>query len=251
MSVAQPKRALVTGSTRGIGRAAAEALLRDGFEVVLHGRRADDVARAVEAMGGAAKRVSGAAGALSKRADVQRIAAEAGEVDVLVNSAGVFAERALGTIGAQGFRNTIEVNVTAPWLLTRALLAGLRRRRGVVVNVGSDAGQLGFSGGSVYCASKGAIAGLTRALAIELAPDVRTICIAPGPVQTDMMEASVARAPDRAAALQQWADYTHLRRVAAPQEIAEVIAFAASERASFATGAIWLVDGGVTAGKRV
>ncbi len=110
---------------------------------------------------------------------------------------------------------------------------------------------LGFAGGSVYCASKGALAGLTRALAVELAPDVRTICIAPGPVQTDMMEASVAKAPDRAAALQQWAGYTHLRRVARPEEIGEIVAFAASERASFATGAVWMVDGGVTAGKRV
>jgi NAD(P)-dependent dehydrogenase (short-subunit alcohol dehydrogenase family) len=127
----------------------------------------------------------------------------------------------------------------------------LRRRRGVVVNVGSDSGVLGFSGGAAYCASKGAIAGLTRALAVELAPDVRTICIAPGPVETDMMEASVARAPDRDAALRQWADYTHLRRVAKPEEIGEVIAFAASDRASFATGAVWMLDGGVTAGKRI
>ena len=242
------KRALVTGSTRGIGRAAAKALLRDGFDLIVHGRRQADVEAVVQELGAAAR---GVAGELSHREDVHRIAVEAGEVDVLVNSAGVFEERMLGSIGARGFRETIEVNVTAPWLLTRALLDGLRRRKGVVVNVGSDSGVLGFAGGAVYCASKGALAGLTRALAVELAPDVRTICIAPGPVQTDMMEASVAKAADRATALQQWADYTHLRRVARPEEIGEVIAFAASERASFATGAIWLVDGGVTAGKRV
>ncbi len=245
------KRALVTGSTRGIGRAAAVALLRDGFQVVLHGRRRADVDETIRQLGGSAKGVTGVAGELSRREDVRRIAAEAGEIDVLVNSAGVFKERMLGSIGAVGFRETIEVNVTAPWLLTRALLDGLRRRKGVVVNVGSDSGVLGFAGGTVYCASKGALAGLTRALAVELAPDVRTICIAPGPVQTDMMEESIAKAPDRAAALEQWADYTHLRRVARPEEIGEIIAFAASDRASFATGAVWMVDGGVTAGKRV
>lgn len=245
------KRALVTGSTRGIGRAAAVALMRDGFEVIVHGRRRGDVDSAVRELGGPAMGVSGVAGELSRREDVHRIANEAGEIDVLVNSAGVFKERMLGSIGAAGLRETMEVNVTAPWLLTRALLDGLRRRKGVVVNVGSDSSVLGFAGGSVYCASKGALAGLTRALAVELAPDVRTICIAPGPVETDMMEASVAKAPDRAAALQQWADYTHLRRVAKPEEIGEMIAFAASSKASFATGAIWMVDGGVTAGKRV
>jgi len=245
------KRALVTGSTRGIGRAAAVALLRDGFEVILHGRRAGDVAKAVAELGGSAKHVTGVAGELSQRVDVHRIAAEVGEVDVLVNSAGVFEELRLGAIGPVRFRETIEVNVTAPWLLTRTLLEGLRRRRGVVVNVGSDSGVLGFAGGVTYCASKGAIVGLTRALAVELAPDLRTICIAPGPVQTDMMDDSVARAPDRDAALQQWADYTHLRRVAKPEEIGEMIAFAASDRASFATGAVWLLDGGVTAGKRI
>lgn len=245
------KRALVTGSTRGIGRATAATLLRDGFEIIVHGRRADDVARVVAELGGATRTVSGVAGELSRREDVRRIAGEADEVDVLVNAAGIFEEERLGGIGPAGFRETIEVNVTAPWLLTQALLDGLRRRRGIVINVGSDSGVLGFAGGAVYCASKGALAGLTRALAVELAPDVRTICIAPGPVATDMMEASVARAPDRAAALRQWADYTHLRRVARPEEIAEVIAFAASDRASFATGAVWLVDGGVTAGRKM
>jgi NAD(P)-dependent dehydrogenase (short-subunit alcohol dehydrogenase family) len=241
----------VTGSTRGIGRATAAALLRDGFAVVVHGRRADEVERAVAELGGPARSVSGVAGELSGRLDVHRIAAAAGDVDVLVNCAGVFEERMLGDIGPKGFRDTVEVNVTAPWLLTRALLEGLKRRRGVVINVGSDAGVLGFAGGAAYCASKGALAGLTRALAVELAPHVRSICVAPGPVATDMMEASIARAPDRTAALQQWADYTHLGRVAKPEEIAEVIAFAASDRASFATGAVWLVDGGVTAGRKM
>jgi NAD(P)-dependent dehydrogenase (short-subunit alcohol dehydrogenase family) len=245
--MAKGKRILVTGSTRGIGRAAAECLIEAGAEVIVHGRRADDVGRVVGETGAHA----GIAGDLASRGDVARIAAEAGEVDILVNSAGLFHEVALADLDARRWAETMEVNLTAPYLLARALLTGLRRRKGLIVNVASDAGVLGFAGGTVYCASKGALIGLTKALAVELAPDVRAIAISPGPVATDMMMANVAKAPDRQAELDRWAAYTHLNRVAAPREIGAVIAFACSDAAAFATGAVWSVDGGVTAGKRV
>ena len=120
----------------------------------------------------------------------------------------------------------------------------------MIVNIASDAALLGYPGCSVYGASKGGLVGLTRALAVELAPEVRAICICPGPVDTEMMRASIARSPDPAAARQQWADNTLLGRVAEPREIAEAIVFAASPAASFATGSVWTLDGGVTAGKR-
>src|SRR5262245_38749287 len=130
--------------------------------------------------------LSGIWGHLGDREALSRMIAEAGEVDVLINCAGVYREITLAEVTEAAWQETIAVNLTAPWLLTRGLLDGLRRRRGVVVNVGSDAGLLGFAGGSVYCASKGALIGLTRALAVELAPTVRAICICPGPVETDM-----------------------------------------------------------------
>jgi NAD(P)-dependent dehydrogenase (short-subunit alcohol dehydrogenase family) len=248
--MAKGKRVLITGSTRGIGKAAAACLLEAGAEVVLHGRQRPDVDRAVAELGKLSSGVSGAAGELSDRDAIGRLAADVGEVDVLVNCAGVYHEHALASLDACRWNATIDVNLTAPWLLTRALLAGLRRRRGLVVNVASDAALLGFAGGVPYCASKGALVGLTKALAVELAPDVRAIAIAPGPVDTDMMTSNVAGAADPSAELARWSAYPLLKRVAAPREIGAMIAFACSEAAAFATGAVWSIDGGITAGKR-
>lgn len=121
----------------------------------------------------------------------------------------------------------------------------------MIVNVSSDAGLLGYSGISTYCATKGALIGLTRALAIELAPAVRAICVCPGPIETDMMQRSLEASGDPVAARQQWEAYPALRRIARPEEVAEAILFAASPRSSFMTGNLIVVDGGATMGKRV
>ena len=121
----------------------------------------------------------------------------------------------------------------------------------MIVNVASDAGLLGYPGCAAYCASKGALIGLTRALAVELAPDVRAVAVCPGPVETDMMREAVAAAPDPEAALRNWSAATMLRRPATANEIAEAIAFAASPRASYMTGDLLVISGGATAGRRV
>jgi len=243
---------LVTGSTQGIGAATARLFLERGAETILHGRSAERVAGAVDVLRGLfGPRVRGVGADLEDRRECRRLAAEAGAVDVLVNCAGVFKEAPVAATDLAFWDTTLAINLTAPWVLSKALLAGLRARRGVIVNVGSDAGLLGYAGCVAYCASKGALIGLTRALATELSPDVRTVCVCPGPVETDMMRASVDAAPDPEAARRQWASYPMLGRVATPTEIAEAILFAASPAASFVTGAVLAVDGGVTAGKRV
>jgi NAD(P)-dependent dehydrogenase (short-subunit alcohol dehydrogenase family) len=240
-------RVLVTGSSRGIGRATAALIADRGGEVVCHGRRLEDAA-------GAAGETRGAlavAGDLADRAACRRIAAEVGEVDVLINCAGIFEQASIAATSEALWDRTIAVNLNAPWTLTRALLDGLRRRRGVIVNVSSDAALLGYSGCAAYSASKGALVGLTRALAVELAPEVRAIAVCPGPVDTDMMRDAVAAAPDPIAELRQWTEFPMLRRAAAPAEIAEAIAFAASPRASYMTGDVLVIDGGASAGRRV
>lgn len=238
------KRVLVTGSTRGIGRATAELIAAHGGDVIWHGRRADEAKRA--ASGGAF-----VSGDLADRLACRRIAAEAGEIDVLVNCAGVLHEVPIAETSEAIWDRTIAVNLTAAWIFARALLETLRRRRGVVVNVASDSAILGYVNSAAYAASKGAMVGLTKALAVELAPDVRAIVVCPGPVATDMMRDSNATSADSAAAAAAWVNPTMLRRPARPKEIAEVIAFAASARASYMTGDVVMVDAGVTAGRRV
>ena len=141
-----------------------------------------------------------------------------------------------------------ETNLTAPWRLSRAMVPGLRDRRGTIVNVASDAALLGYARASAYCASKGALVGLTRALATELAPHVRAVSVCPGPIDTDMMR-QLPGGPDDAAA--QWEAYTLLGRVSTPEEIAPAVVFAASPMCTYQTGSIVLVDGGATAGRRM
>lgn len=241
------KRVLVTGSTRGIGRATAELIHARGGEVIWHGRRQEEALSAATAAGGKLA----VAGDLADRAECRRIAVEVGEIDVLINCAGIFEQASILETSEVLWDRTIAVNLTAAWTLSRAFLPGLHPRRGVIVNVASDAGLLGYSGCAAYCASKGAVIGLTKALAVELAPDIRAVAVAPGPVETDMMRKTVAASPDPVAELRTWTEVPMLRRTATPLEIAEAIAFAASQRASYMTGNVLVIDGGATAGRRV
>lgn len=246
------KTILVTGSTRGIGAAAAALFLERGGSVVAHGRRQQNVDAAVARLSATHPgRVTGLASDLADRAQCRALATRIDALDILVNCGGVFREASIADTNPSIWEEALSVNLTAPWVLAQALLPVLRHRRGVIVNVGSDAAMLGYAGCIAYCAAKGALVGLTRALATELAPDVRVLCVCPGPTETDMMRASVSASPDEAKARQQWAAYTLLNRVALPQEIGEAILLAASPRATFLTGSVIMADGGATAGKRV
>lgn len=245
------KTILVTGSTRGIGAAVAELFLRRGGSVILHGRKQAQIDAALARLSNSSGRASGIAADLAEPAQCRTLARSIGELDVLVNCAGIFRESAIAETTLDLWNETIAVNVSAPWVLVQALLPALRRRQGVIVNVGSDAAILGYAGCVAYCAAKGALVGLTRALATELAPDVRALCVCPGPTETDMMQASVTMAPDPEAARRQWASYPLLGRVAAPAEIAEAIVFAASPGARYLTGSVIMADGGASAGRRV
>jgi NAD(P)-dependent dehydrogenase (short-subunit alcohol dehydrogenase family) len=242
------QRVLVTGSTRGIGFATAERFRDEGADVIIHGQSDDAVQAAVAALGG---NLRGCVADLTDRRSTDYLAQSPGDIDVLVNCAGIYEEAPIADTGEGEWARILEVNLTAPWRLSRELLDGLARRRGVIVNVASDAGLVGYANTAAYCASKGALIGLTRALATELAPDVRALCVCPGPVDTDMMRKSVAAQPDPQAARMVWQSYPLLRRFAESREIAEAILFAASPRCRFQTGSVIAVDGGATAGRRV
>jgi NAD(P)-dependent dehydrogenase (short-subunit alcohol dehydrogenase family) len=236
----QDQRALVTGATSGIGRAVALELARQGAEVVVHGRDAERGAltvKTIQAEGGRARFV---AADLFDPADIQRLVGLAGDVDVLVNNAGSARFGPTADLDVAGFDALFAGNVRAAYLLVAAIAPRMAARgSGSIVNVGSMAGEVGLAGGAAYGASKAALSSMTRAWAAEFSPrGVRVNAITPGPVYTDGVPA------ERSEGI---AEGTLLHRPARPEEIAEVIGFLASPRASYVTGAVVAADGGYTA----
>src|SRR5712691_7500744 len=232
--------ALVTGASSGIGRAAAEELGRHGAEVVVHGRdaaRGSAVADTITAEGGKARFV---AADLTDPAQLDGLVDQAGPVDVLVNNAGFSWFGPTGDLDVATFDRLFAANVRAPYFLVAALAPKMAARgSGSIISIASMAGQIGLAGGAAYGATKAALASMTRSWAAEFSPSgVRVNAIAAGPVLTP------GAAPERIEAL---GATTLLSRAAQPGEIAEVIAFLASPKASYVTGAVIAADGGRTA----
>jgi len=232
--------ALVTGASSGIGRAAAEELGRQGAEVVVHGRdaaRGSAVADTITAEGGKARFV---AADLTDPAQLDDLVDQAGRVDVLVNNAGFSWFGPTAELDVATFDRLFTANVRAPYFLVAALAPKMAARgSGSIVNIASMAGQIGLAGGAAYGATKATLASMTRSWAAEFSPSgVRVNAIAAGPVLTP------GAAPERIEAL---GATTLLSRAAQPGEIAEVIAFLASPKASYITGAVIAADGGRTA----
>jgi NAD(P)-dependent dehydrogenase (short-subunit alcohol dehydrogenase family) len=232
--------ALVTGATSGIGKAAAEELGRHGAEIVVHGRdagRGSAVAGTITAAGGKARFV---AADLTDPAQLDHLVDQAGAVDVLVNNAGFSWFGPTAELDVATFDRLFAANVRAPYFLVALLAPKMAARgSGSIINIASMAGQIGLAGGAAYGGTKATLASMTRSWAAEFSPaGVRVNAIAAGPVLT------AGAAPDRIEAL---GATTLLSRAAQPAEIAEVIAFLASPKASYITGAVIAADGGRTA----
>jgi NAD(P)-dependent dehydrogenase (short-subunit alcohol dehydrogenase family) len=236
----QNQKALVTGATSGIGRAVALQLARQGAEVLVHGRDAQRGAQTAEAIATAGGRARFVAADLSDPADLQRLVDSVGEVDVLVNNAGFSWFGPTAALDVETFDALFVSNVRAPFFLVAAFAPKMAAKgSGSIINMSSMAGQIGLVGSAAYGATKATLSSMTRAWAAEFSPSgVRVNAVAPGPVYTGGADAERTTKLGTA---------TLLNRAANAEEIAEVVGFLASPRASYITGAIVAVDGGRTA----
>jgi NAD(P)-dependent dehydrogenase (short-subunit alcohol dehydrogenase family) len=233
-------KALVTGASSGLGRAIAFQLARDGADVIVHGRdpaRGAQTVEEIELQGGTAHFV---AADLEDASSVIRLAKEVGGIDILVNNAGFAVWGPTEAFEVASFDAMFAANVRAPFFLVSAFVPGMvARGTGSIVNISSMAGRLGLAGGAAYGATKAALVSFTQAWAAEYSPrGVRVNAVAPGPIYTR---------PEARALFESLGAATAMKRAADPAEIAEVVAFLASPRASYMTGAIVAVDGGRTA----
>jgi NAD(P)-dependent dehydrogenase (short-subunit alcohol dehydrogenase family) len=236
------RRALITGATNGIGRATAVKLAADGAaEVLVHGRdprRGAETVEAIRAAGSSGRFISAD---FTDPSEVRRLAEQAGEIDILVNNAGISVWGPTADFNVTDNDDLFDANVRSAFVLVAALAPGMAQRRsGSIINISSMAGRLGLAGGASYSATKASLEAMTHAWTAEYSPQgVRVNAVAPGPVFTGT--------PTPREFLEQLGAATALGRVAEPEEIAEVIAFLASDRASYVTGATVAVDGGRTA----
>ena len=229
--------ALVTGGSRGIGRAIAVELGRAGAQVVVGYRTGAEEAEAVAAeIGGRAVQAD-----VSDPEQAARLVEEAGELDILVNNAGLTRDGLIARMSDEDWRTVIDTNLGGVFATCRAAARGMMKRRsGSIVNLSSVVGVHGNPGQTNYAASKAGIIGFTKALARELATrNVRANVIAPGYIQTALTEVL----PDtvREALL----GATPLGRLGSPEDVAGAVRFLCSEEASFITGEVLLVDGGL------
>ena len=231
------KNALVTGASRGIGRAIAAELARAGASVVVSYRTGVDEAEAL------AKEIGGRAvqADVSDAGSAAALVAEAGDLDVLVKNAGVTRDGLLVRMSDEDWRTVIDTNLSSCFFTCRAVTRGMMKKRaGTIVNISSIVGLHGNWGQTNYAASKAGIIGFTKALARELGSrNVRANVVVPGYVKTQLTDVL----PEEATGAM--LENTPLGRLGDPEDVAGAVRFLCSEQASFVTGAVLLVDGGL------
>jgi 3-oxoacyl-[acyl-carrier protein] reductase len=231
------RRALVTGASKGIGRAIAQELARAGAAVVVGYRSGKEEAEQLASeLGGDAVQAD-----VSSPEDAKRLVEEAGDIDVLVNNAGLTRDGLLARMSDDDWRAVIETNLSSVFYTCRAVTRPMmRKRKGSIVNISSVVGVHGNWGQTNYAASKAGMIGFTKSRARELGSrNIRANVVAPGYVKTRLTDALPEEATRAMVA------NTPLGRVAEPEEIAGAVRFLASDAAAFITGEVLLVDGGL------
>lgn len=240
--------ALITGSSRGIGAAVALALAADGWPVVINYRSdrssAERVVAEVRAAGGCAVSVPGDVSDRDQADQLfQRAEAELGAVDVLVNNAGTRADNLCIGLTEEDWQSVVDTNLSGAFRLTRrALVSMAQRRYGRIVNVASVVGIKANAGQANYAASKAGLVAFTKAVAAEVSRlDITVNAVAPGLIETDFLDTLDESVVTR------FLDYVPAGRLGRPEEVAACVSFLASDRASYVTGSLLTVDGGLSA----
>jgi len=244
------KRVLVTGGTSGIGAACASSFAAAGARVVINGRDHDRARAIIIASKSKPGTIAFVDGDISERKRCDLIVTEAvgilGGLDIVVNCAGViYHATAEETTDAQWLQ-TMNVNVNGMFFICRAALPHLKSSKGTIVNIASDAALSGSRHLVAYCASKGAVLQMTRAMALDHGPDgVRIVPVCPGDVDTPMLRGEFRdRGLDAKTGLRESAESVPLQRVCSAQEVADMVLFASSDSARFITGYPLVLDGG-------
>lgn len=238
--------AIVTGGSRGIGRAVAVRLAKDGMNLVINYRgnsaAAEETERLCRELGAEVLLVQGD---VSRAEDCEKLAAQAkgafGRVDVLVNNAGITRDGLLARMTEEDFRAVLDVNLVGPWNMMKAVnRIMMKQRYGRIVNLSSVTGLMGNMGQTNYAAAKAGILGMTKSYAREVASRGITVnAVAPGFIDTDMTEAMSEGAKDKIVT------GIPMGRTGKPEDVAEAVAFLASEQAGYITGEVLRVDGGM------
>jgi 3-oxoacyl-[acyl-carrier protein] reductase len=238
------KVALVTGASRGIGRAIAIALAERGAHVVAaaRGTNADATADAIRGAGGAATAVSAdVTDAASVEAMMAATLQHNGRLDVLVNNAGIARDQLMLRMKRADWDEVLATNLTAAFTVVQAALKPMiRQRSGRIVSIGSVVGQMGNAGQANYAASKAGLIGFSKAIAREVASRQITVnVVAPGLIATDMTQALTDKAEG------DWSAQIPLGRIGTPEDVAAAVCFLASDEASYITGQVLAVNGGM------
>jgi 3-oxoacyl-[acyl-carrier protein] reductase len=236
------RTALVTGSTRGIGRAIAEALAQAGARVAVVGRDQARAAESAASLGGGAQGFAADVGdPASIVALVEGVEKAFGQIDILVNNAGLTRDNILFRVKDEDWDTVLDANLRGAFLTIRAASRGMIKRRwGRIINIASIVGITGNKGQANYAASKAGLIGLTKSVAKELGSrNVLVNAVAPGFIETDM---TAAMTPEARAAL---SGQIPLERLGSPRDVAGVVTFLASDYASYITGQTLVVDGGM------